>query len=80
MTRKLSLGKALDRLEQIVQKLEREELELEDSLNLFDEGMELIRAAERDLTESEGRLKQVLVDRSGKERLADVELEESEDG
>jgi exodeoxyribonuclease VII small subunit len=80
VTRKLSLGKALDRLEQIVQKLEREELELEDSLNLFDEGMELIRAAERDLTESEGRLKQVLVDRSGKERLADVELEESEDG
>jgi len=80
VTRKLSLGKAIDRLEKIVQKLEREELELEDSLNLFDEGMELIRAAERDLIESEGRLKQVLVDRSGKERLADVELEEGEDG
>ncbi len=80
VTKKISLGKALDRLEEIVNKLEREELELEDSLRLFDEGMELIRAAEHDLIESEGRLKQVLVDRSGKERLADVDLtEESEE-
>ena len=76
MKKKLSLGKAIDRLEEIVQRLEREELELEDSLRLFDEGMELIRAAEHDLVESEGRLKQVLVDRSGKERDADVELAE----
>ncbi len=76
MKKKLSLGKAIDRLEEIVQRLEREELELEDSLRLFDEGMELIRAAEHDLVESEGRLKQVLVDRSGKERDADVDLAE----
>jgi exodeoxyribonuclease VII small subunit len=76
--KKLSLGKAIDRLEEIVQRLEREELELEDSLRLFDEGMELIRAAEHDLVESEGRLKQVLVDRSGKEREADVDLDDGE--
>ncbi len=76
MTKKLSLGKAIGRLEEIVQRLEREELELEDALQLFDEGMELIRGAERDLIESEGRLKQVLVDRRGKERLVDVDLEE----
>ncbi|HSG82305.1 MAG TPA: exodeoxyribonuclease VII small subunit [Gemmatimonadota bacterium] len=76
MTKKLNLGAAIERLEKIVEQLERDELELEDSLRLFDEGMELIRAAERDLVESEGRLKQVLAERGGRERLADVEIEE----
>lgn len=72
--KKLSLGKAIRRLEEIVQRLENEELELEDALRLFDEGMELVRAAERELTESQGRLKQVLVDREGRQRHVDLEL------
>ncbi len=76
MAKKLSLGKAIDRLEEIVKGLESEELELEEALRLFDEGMELIRAAERELTESEGRIKQVLIDRRGTQQEADVELEE----
>ena len=76
MAKKLSLGKAIDRLEEIVKGLESEELELEEALRLFDEGMELIRAAERELTESEGRIKQVLIDRRGRQQEADVELEE----
>jgi exodeoxyribonuclease VII small subunit len=75
MTEKLRLGKALNRLEEIVESLEREELELEDALRLFDEGMELIRTAERELIESEGRIKQVLVDKRGRQRLADVDLD-----
>lgn len=70
---KLSLGKAIERLEEIVQSLEREEPELEEALRLFDEGMELIRAAERQISESEGRLKQVLVDRRGRQRHVDFE-------
>jgi exodeoxyribonuclease VII small subunit len=78
MKKKLSLGEALDRLEQIVGSLEREELELEQALGLFDEGMELIRSAERELIESEGRLKQVLVDRRGRQRHVDVDLGKDE--
>ncbi len=78
MSKKLSLGKAIGRLEEIVENLEREELELEDALRLFDEGLELIRNAERDLIESEGRLKQVLVDRRGRQRQVDIELETDE--
>ncbi len=66
----------MNRLEKIVESLEREELELEDALRLFDEGMELIRTAERQLIESEGRIKQVLVDRRGRQRLGDVDLDE----
>jgi exodeoxyribonuclease VII small subunit len=75
MAEKFRLGEALDRLEKIVESLERQELELEDALRLFDEGMELIRTAERELIESEGRIKQVLVDRRGRQRLADVDLD-----
>ncbi|UCC73242.1 MAG: exodeoxyribonuclease VII small subunit [Gemmatimonadota bacterium] len=75
MAEKLNLGKALGRLEQIVESLEREELELEDALRLFDEGMELIRVAERELVESEGKVKQVLVDRRGRQRESDIDLD-----
>ncbi len=78
MAKKLSLKQAINRLEEIVRNLEGEELELEEALRLFDEGMELIRAAEREIGESEGRLKQVLVDRRGRERLVDFELEDGE--
>lgn len=74
MAEKFRLGEALKRLEAIVENLEREELELEDALRLFDEGMELIRTAERELIESEGRIKQVLVDKRGRQRLADIDL------
>lgn len=75
MAEKFRLGEALNRLEAIVENLEREELELEEALRLFDEGMELIRAAERELIESEGRIKQVLVDKGGRQRLADVDVD-----
>ncbi len=78
LSKKLSLGQAIDRLEDIVKRIERDELELEDALGLFDEGMELIRKAELDLTESEGRLKQVLIDRGGRQRHVDFDLDESE--
>jgi exodeoxyribonuclease VII small subunit len=75
MAEKFRLGKALNRLEEIVESLEREELELEDALRLFDEGMELIHTAERELIESEGRIKQVLVDRRGRQRESDIDLD-----
>lgn len=77
MAEKLSLGKAIERLEAIVERLEREDLELEDALGLFDEGMELVRSAERELSESQGRLRQVLTDRQGRQRYVDLELPEN---
>lgn len=76
MKERIELGKAIERLEQIVQQLERNEPELEDAVRLFDEGMDLIRALERQLDESEGRLKQVLADRGGRLRDSDLEVPE----
>ncbi len=78
MAKKLKLGKAIDRLEEIVLKLEREELELEDALRLFDEGMELIRGAEHELSESQGRLKLVLMERQGGQRHVDLDVSDNE--
>ncbi len=70
---KLDLEKALRRLEEIAQSLESEELELEEALRLFDEGMGLIKVAEQVLSESEGRLQQILIDRKLGEREVDLE-------
>lgn len=76
MAKKLSLGKAIGKLEEIVQRLEREELELEEALRLFDEGMELIQDVEKELSESEGKIKQALADRRGRQRHVDFEIPE----
>ncbi len=76
MKDKLNLEAALQRMEEIVEHLERDDLELDEALKLFDEGMALIKDAERKLSESEGRLKQILIDREGRERQADLDLSE----
>ncbi len=76
MSEKLDLEAALARLEKVVGRLERDELELEAALKLFDEGMSLIKVAERKLTETEGRLQQILVDREGRERRTDIDLDD----
>jgi exodeoxyribonuclease VII small subunit len=55
-----SLEERLARLEEIVQELEREEVSLEKSLALFEEGVRLADAVRRKLEESRLRVKQVL--------------------
>jgi exodeoxyribonuclease VII small subunit len=74
LDRTSDLERGLRRLEAIVERLERDELGLDEALRLFDEGMALLRAADRRLSESEGRLKQVLMDRQGRSRLVDLDL------
>jgi exodeoxyribonuclease VII small subunit len=51
---------ALERLESIVQKLEKGELTLEESLRLYEEGVRLSRLCHEKLEEAEGRI-EVLV-------------------
>lgn len=73
MSKDSGFDEALERLEQIVNRLERDELSLEDALALFDEGLELVRRADRKLAESRGRLQQVLMDREGEGRTVDLQ-------
>lgn len=68
-----TLESDLRRLHEIVEQLERKDLELEQAIALFEEGTAILRDAERLLARAEGRLRQ-LVDVEGKARLADLPL------
>jgi exodeoxyribonuclease VII small subunit len=54
----------LTALEAVVERLERGELSLEDSVRLFEEGITLSNACKLELERAEGRI-QVLVERQG---------------
>jgi exodeoxyribonuclease VII small subunit len=63
----------LERLEQIVRRLEAEELDLDEALRLFEEGVERLRAARERLSVAEVHVRQVLADQAGKLRLEDLD-------
>ena len=50
----------LERLEAIVRKLEAEDLDLDEALKLFEEGVERLRAAREQLTQAEVKVKKAL--------------------
>ena len=56
---------ALVQLEQIVQKLEKGELPLEESLKLYEEGIRLSRLCHGKLEEAEGRIEMLIKDARG---------------
>jgi exodeoxyribonuclease VII small subunit len=60
-----SFEQALQQLEQIVQKLEKGELPLEDSLKLYEDGIRLSRLCHAKLEEAEGRIEVLLKDARG---------------
>jgi exodeoxyribonuclease VII small subunit len=55
----------LQRLERIVQELEKGEVPLEKSLTLFDEGMKLSSACRKELEQAEGKV-EILLKKNGK--------------
>jgi len=55
----------LERLEKIVQELERGEVPLEKSLTLFEEGMQLSASCRKELEEAEGKV-EILLKQNGK--------------
>lgn len=60
MNKEIKFEEALKQLEEIVQKLESEELSLEDSLKKFEEGIKLSRICRKKLEEIEKKV-QVLI-------------------
>ena len=62
----------LNRLEEIVQKMESGDLALEDSLKMFEEGVKLARECQTQLNAAEQRVKVLTaVDADGTAHLAD---------
>lgn len=64
-----SFEAALKLLEEIVQKLEKGEAPLEDSLKLYEEGIQLSRFCHAKLEQAEGRIEQLLKDSRGEAQL-----------
>jgi len=60
---------ALQRLAEIADALESDGLELDDSLQLFEEGVRLLRFAETVLTDADQRLKVLLEEAAGSFRM-----------
>lgn len=63
----MDFEKKLGRLEEIVQKMERGELGLDESLKLFEEGVKLSRECQGQLTTAEAQVKKLTgFDENGK--------------
>jgi exodeoxyribonuclease VII small subunit len=63
----MDFEKKLTRLEEIVQKMERGELALDESMKLFEEGVKLSRECQTQLTKAEAQVKKLVgTDAGGK--------------
>lgn len=73
----MDFEKKLGRLEEIVQKMEKGELSLEDSLKLFEEGVKLSRECHQNLNEAETKVKQLIsIDANGNAVVTDFKAQE----
>jgi exodeoxyribonuclease VII small subunit len=75
----------LTKLEGVVERLERGDLTLDESVRLFEEGVKLSGACKKELESAEGRIQVLVAGRAGKMQVAEMEvgdgeIDESEDG
>jgi exodeoxyribonuclease VII small subunit len=68
-----SIAEELARLEEIVRKLEADDIELDAALALFEEGVARLRAARERLTAAELKVQVLLEEAGGDLRLADLD-------
>jgi exodeoxyribonuclease VII small subunit len=72
-----SFEEQLTALEAVVQRLERGDLSLEESVRLFEEGLKLSNACKKELEAAEGKI-QILVQRgSGGMKIVDLDVKEN---
>jgi exodeoxyribonuclease VII small subunit len=69
----------LMQLETVVERLERGELTLEESVRLFEEGMRLSQACKQELEQAEGRMQVLVEGKNGTMRAAELELESDDE-
>lgn len=75
----MDFEKRLNRLEEIVEKMESGELSLEDSLKLFEEGVKLSRECNVQLSEAEQKVKLLLgIDDDGQPVMSDFAAQTEE--
>ena len=69
----MSIAKDLNRLEEIVRKLEAEDVELDAALALFEEGVARLRAARERLEAADIKVQTVLEEADGELRVRDLD-------
>jgi len=72
LEQRMSFESNLKRLEAIVSQLESERIDLNASLKLFEEGIELLRLASEELGETESRVKELIERADGVLELRDL--------
>jgi exodeoxyribonuclease VII small subunit len=70
----LSFEAALGEIEQIVTRLEQGEVDLEDSINLYERGQALKAHCEKKLKAAESRLEKIVAGAKGAERTEPLDL------
>ncbi|MDE3058961.1 MAG: exodeoxyribonuclease VII small subunit [Bacteroidota bacterium] len=70
---KRTFEQSLDRLEKIVEMLERGEVPLDQSIQLFEEGIELSKECMETLSKAELRIQKLVKDMNGKFELLNFE-------
>jgi len=68
----------LTQLESVVEKLERGDLSLDESVRLFEDGMKLSDACKKELEQAEGRIQVLVEGKGGKMQPAELELDRVE--
>jgi len=69
MDERVDFGAELAQLEEIVRRLEGEDLDLDEALRLFEDGVQRLRRAQQQLARAEVRVRQVLEARGGALRV-----------
>lgn len=78
----IKFEKAMERLEHIVDELEKGELDIDKSLQIFEEGIKMSRVCAKKLTEAEQKIEKLTRDPKGElvEELFPVENNVNENG
>jgi len=66
---KFDFEKAMARLEKIIENLESGELGLDESIKVFEEGVELSKKCHKKLTEAEAKVKELIKNENGEFEL-----------
>jgi exodeoxyribonuclease VII small subunit len=69
----------LTKLEGVVERLERGDLTLDESVRLFEEGVKLSGACKKELEQAEGRIQVLVEGKAGKMQVAEMDMDEDEE-
>jgi exodeoxyribonuclease VII small subunit len=67
----------LTALETVVERLERGELTLDESVRLFEEGIKLSNACKKELEAAEGRIQMLVEQGSGETRVVELDVDDT---